>query len=254
MSLLYRRLGEGPDLVLLHGWGMHAGVWDGIVEQLAADFTVWQMDLPGYAGQPAPQDYSLVSLADVLAQELPASFHLCGWSLGALVAQVWAQHMPERVQKICLVGATPCFVNQPGWAHGVDASVFEEFARQLAQSYVATLKRFLSLQARSGDAAREVISHLRQTLFARGEPSMEVLNAGLHLLATTDLRAQLGQLRQPALVVAGEYDTLTPWRAGEWLAHNLPQAGFVRLAGAAHAPFLSHPHEFVAALRGFLHE
>ena len=48
MSLQVERRGDGPDLVLLHGWGMHGGVWDELVPRLAARFRVHVPDLPGH--------------------------------------------------------------------------------------------------------------------------------------------------------------------------------------------------------------
>ncbi|HNE00663.1 MAG TPA: pimeloyl-[acyl-carrier protein] methyl ester esterase, partial [Plasticicumulans sp.] len=40
--------GSGPDLVLLHGWGMHGGVWDDTVEAFIDDWRVTVIDLPGH--------------------------------------------------------------------------------------------------------------------------------------------------------------------------------------------------------------
>ncbi len=251
---LYRKAGAGPDLVLLHGWGMHAGVWNSVAEQLAETFTVWQLDLPGYGGSDTVAPYTLEQLADALAPQVPAQVHLCGWSLGALLAQRWARCHPEQIRSLSLVGATPCFVTRDGWEHGVDGSVFDDFARQLQQDYAATLKRFLSLQARSGDAARQVIARLRQELFARGEPTMAVLNAGLRLLAESDLRHDAVRLPARTLLLAGEYDTLTPAAAAGWLARHMPAAQLKVFRGAAHAPFLSHPQEFIAEMKDFLHD
>ena len=74
----------------------------------------------------------------------------------------------------------------------------------------------------------------------------------LKVLARADLRGVAGRVRIPTLVVAGEYDRLTPPAAGAWLASHIPGARHCPLAGASHAPFLSHPDEFLAALDGFL--
>jgi pimeloyl-[acyl-carrier protein] methyl ester esterase len=60
------------------------------------------------------------------------------------------------------------------------------------------------------------------------------------------------QIALPTLVIAGGRDTLTPPAASEWLAKALPAARLVRIAGAAHAPFLSHRDDFESALLGFL--
>jgi pimeloyl-[acyl-carrier protein] methyl ester esterase len=97
-----------------------------------------------------------------------------------------------------------------------------------------------------------VLTALRAQLFARGEPSPRVLASGLALLQSADLRAEVGAIDQPTLVVAGSRDTLTPPAAGAWLAATLPHALFASIDGSAHTPFLSHREAFEAALDEFL--
>ena len=109
----------------------------------------------------------------------------------------------------------------------------------------ATFRLSLSLSRES--VARAVLAQLRTQLFARGEPSREVMHDALQLLARTDLRPETGAISQPAVVVAGERDTLVPPAAGEWLSRTLPRASFRLIPGAAHAPFLSHPDAFMSA-------
>jgi len=115
------------------------------------------------------------------------------------------------------------------------------------------LKRFLSLQARSGDEARATIAALREKLFARGKPSIETLRAGLAVLSELDLREALRAIKQDTLVIHGSHDTLTPAAAGQWLAQALPNAQLEMVRGAAHAPFLSHPQATLDAMTRFLH-
>ena len=130
-------------------------------------------------------------------------------------------------------------------------STLQQFGDELHLSYKATLQRFVALQVQGSEHAREVLPQLREHLFARGEPSREVLEDALRILAATDLRSQVGAIRQPALVIAGDRDTLTPPESAEWLGKTLPHASLHRIPGAAHAPFLSHPEAFAAALMKF---
>ena len=244
--------GHGPDLVLLHGWGMHGGIWDGVREPLAERFRLHIVDLPGYGASAHREPYALAELASVVAAATPRHAHLCGWSLGGQVALRLALDFPERVHRLVLLATTPCFRQREDWPHGMDDATMREFARSLEQDYAGTLKRFLSLQARSGDDAREVIAALRAKLFERGEPSLETLRGGLAILRDLDLREDVGRIAHPALVIHGERDMLTPLAAGKWLAQRLPQSEFVVVGGSAHAPFLSHRAETVAIMERFL--
>ena len=244
--------GHGPDLVLLHGWGMHGGVWDGVRDGLAQHFRVHAVDLPGYGASPVCAPYTLERIADTLASAFPQAVHVCGWSLGGQVALTWALHRPEQITRLILVATTPCFSSQPDWSSGMDADVLRAFEQGLQADYEGTLKRFLSLQARSGEDARTVMAQLRQTLFARGRPDAAALTAGLEILLHTDLRQQVRKVQQPTLLIHGDHDTLVPLAAAQWLRDHLPQARLEVVQGSAHAPFLSHGRGFIEEVTGFL--
>lgn len=253
MRLHLETTGHGPDLALLHGWGLHGGIWEGVRDALAERFRVHVVDLPGYGASPGCEPYTLEALARSVARALPERTHVAGWSLGGQVALQWAKLAPQQIDKLILIGATPCFRQREDWAHGLTDPVMAEFAASLEQDYEGALKRFLSLQARSGDDARATIAALREKLFARGKPSIETLRAGLAILSDLDLRQELDAIRHVTLVIHGSHDTLTPPAAGQWLAQALPHAQLELVRGAAHAPFLSHPQATLDAMTRFLH-
>lgn len=91
-------------------------------------------------------------------------------------------------------------------------------------------------------------------VFRYGEPQATALHAGLDILRGADLRPRLAAVGHPILLIAGARDVLAPLSAHEYMAANLAQAELQVIPGAAHAPFLTHPHEFQHALRAFLHE
>ncbi len=251
MKLHVEASGHGPDLALLHGWGMHGGIWDGVRGELAQRFRVHVVDLPGYGASPACQPYDLEHLARTVAQSLPPGIGVVGWSMGGLVAQRWAQIVPQQVEKLMLVGTSPRFAQGPDWQCGIEPEVLRTFARDLEQDYAATLLRFLSLQARNGEHVRTVMKYLRLALFARGVPSAPVLQAGLGLLLVTDLRAVAHGLAMPVSIVHGERDMLAPADAARWMAEHVPDAKLTLIPGCAHAPFLSHPQAFLPAVAEF---
>lgn len=254
MSVHVETFGDGPPLVLLHGWAMHSGLWMPVQSRLAERFRVHLVDLPGHGFSAPVRPYALDRITTLIAQALA---HLAqppivlGWSLGGTIAMQWALSEPDRVAGLVLVGTTPCFVARPDWPHAMDEESLQWFGDELSVSYKFTLQRFVTLQVQGSENARAVLAQLRAHLFARGEPSHEALRDALDLLATTDLRGQLGAIRQPALIIAGDRDTLSPAAGGEWLAQALPAGRLVKIAGAAHAPFLSHPDAFVGALEEF---
>ncbi len=270
MSLHVEVTGQGAPLVMLHGWGMHGGIWGDAVVQLAESFTVHNVDLPGHgfsAGKreegreglgervtfPLPTSpFSLDTIVSELSVRFTKPVNVLGWSLGGLIAQHWAAREPEKVRRLVLAASTPCFAARDDWPHGVPLATLQQFAAELGKNHAATLRRFLALQLRGSENERELLSLLRDKLFSRGAPQPAALRAGLDILRDTDLRALLPGIVQPALVIAGERDKLTPPEASRYLVQVMQAARMVEITGAAHVPFLSHAEIFVRHVKDFL--
>jgi pimeloyl-[acyl-carrier protein] methyl ester esterase len=254
MSWHVETQGSGAPLLLIHGWGMHSGMWGQVGDQLALTHRVQLVDLPGHGASAACAPYELDTLVQQLSDQFNEPLTVVGWSLGGQLALRWAQLHPEQVKKLVLVATTPCFVQQYGWHCAMAADTLQEFAASLLQNHALTLKRFLALQLRGSENERELLLDLRARLFAKGEPDVAALKGGLDILRDTDMRKQLEQIAQPALLIAGERDTLTPKAASEAMVTSLPNARLEVVQGAAHAPFLSHPIIFMQHLTSFLNE
>jgi len=222
------------------------------VAQLAQSFTVHTVDLPGCGRSPALATTNLDTLVCALSEHFSEPVHLCGWSLGGQVALHWVLREPAKINKLIVVASTPCFAAREDWPCGMPREVLERFAAELEQDHAAILRRFIALQLRGSENERGLLSTLREKLFSRGEPDKEALRAGLAILRDIDQRAELAAIRQPTLVIAGQRDKLTPPGASNYLAHAMPNARLVEIAGAAHVPFLSHPKQFVETVKGFL--
>lgn len=254
MSLHVESIGSGEPLLLIHGWGMHGGVWADVAQKLAADFRVLSVDLPGF-GASAPLPHTdLDGLVQALSAQFAGPLNVLGWSLGGQVALHWARREPDKVRRLVLVTTTPCFAEREDWLFGMAGEVLAKFAAELEQNHAATLRRFIALQLRGSENERELLGLLRERLFSRGEPDMGALRGGLEILRDADLRAGLPQTAQPTLLIAGERDKLTPPEASYYLAQTMPSARVLEVAGAAHAPFLSHPDIFIEQVKSFLHE
>jgi pimeloyl-[acyl-carrier protein] methyl ester esterase len=252
-SLYIETQGQGPDLVLLHGWGLHGGVWDTLMPRLTPHLRVTRVDLPGHGrSRHVPMPASLTELTlQVMAGIAPGAV-LLGWSLGGLVALEAALEMPQRLRGLILANTTPRFITAADWSDGMPLETLQEFADGLAADYQETLRRFLSLQVRGDESARAWLRELRESLFAHGEPDTASLATGLDLLRDSDLRSKLGQVSVPTLVLAGGYDRLTPPGVSEFMAQQIPDARLEIFPKSAHAPFISHADGFAAALLGFV--
>ncbi|MNG97665.1 Pimeloyl-[acyl-carrier protein] methyl ester esterase [compost metagenome] len=253
MSISVERFGQGPDLVLLHGWGMNGAVWHGIAQQLADHYRVHLVDLPGFGNSPLNDgsDYSLPWLAEQVAGVLPERCHLLGWSLGGLVASQLALTHPERVQSLITVASSPCFMARDEWP-GIAPKVLAGFNQMLAGDFKQTIERFLAIQAMGSEHARDDIRQLRHWLAERPAPQLAALEAGLGLLADVDLRDELTTLSLPWLRIYGRLDSLVPKAAIPLLDERYPHSRSLVLDKASHAPFISHPAQFIAMVREFI--
>ena len=197
------------------------------------------MDLPGFGNSPlqAGTDYTLPWLAEQVAAILPEKCHLLGWSLGGLVASQLALTMPERLHSLITVASSPCFMVRDEWP-GIAPKVLAGFNQMLAGDFMQTIERFLAIQAMGSEHARNDIRQLRHWLAERPAPRL--------------LRDELIGLDLPWLRLYGRLDTLVPKAAIPLLDARYPASHSLVLEKASHAPFISHPEQFITLLRQFI--
>ncbi len=244
--------GAGRDLVLIHGWAMHSGIFAPLTEILARNFRLHLVDLPGHGASPE-RDVAL-TLEDCVSRiaiATPPAIWI-GWSLGGLVALRAALDVSPQVRGLVMIASSPRFVIGPDWPHAVAPEIFEQFGADLRTDYRGTLDRFLALEVHGSDCARDELRELRERLFERGEPALRVLRDGLNLLEPSDMRAELAQLDVPSLWLAGARDRLIPWQAMQWAAEHSRAARFEKIVGGGHAPFIGHADAVAHAISAFV--
>lgn len=263
MSALYHEVhgsGDEGDVVLLHAWSLNLRVWDGLVRALAPRFRVIAIDLPGHgrsawdprASTPAAQAWRVHETLAPLTER----YALLGWSLGGQLALDLAAALPVGIERLALIATTPRFLKSASWRCGTPRPLLARLVNRLHSEGERAVSDFLALVA-SGSVPRtraRVLSKLRAALRVHGAASLEALTAGLARLRDGDLRPALPLVRMPALVIAGQRDRIIRPVAVRALAHALPDARYLEIAGAGHAPFLSHPVQLARALSAFLHE
>jgi pimeloyl-ACP methyl ester carboxylesterase len=238
----YEIAGSGPALLLTHGFRSSSHMYAATVADLSSDHTVIAWDIRGHGKSDSltdPAEYSVAaSLADMVALLDAAGAErvtLVGHSLGGYLSLEFVLAHPERVDGLVLVDSGPGYRKDDARASW----------NAMAERYAA------DLEERGLDG-----------LSAAGEVDPTV-HGSAHTLAL----AALGILRQsdghvlealpsitvPTLVVVGERDQ--PFLgASQYMAGKIPGARLVTIAGADHAPPVTHPDEFNAALREFLAE
>ncbi|MBV8045457.1 pimeloyl-ACP methyl ester esterase BioH [Pluralibacter sp.] len=247
-NIWWQTTGEGDcHLVLLHGWGLNAQVWDCITPELSTHFTLHLVDLPGYGRSQGFGALSLNEMADRVLAQAPERAIWLGWSLGGLVASRIALDAPQRVQALVTVASSPCFSAHQDWP-GIKPDVLSGFQQQLSEDFQRTVERFLALQTLGTESARQDARKLKSAVLSLPMPPTGVLNGGLEILKTVDLRDALATLQLPFLRLYGALDGLVPRKIAGLLDTAWPQSESIIIEKAAHAPFISHPRQFCETL------
>ncbi|WP_300622023.1 pimeloyl-ACP methyl ester esterase BioH [Dokdonella sp.] len=241
--------GNGPDLVLIHGWAMHGGVFAPLLERLAPRFRVHLVDLPGHGRSRDETDFDAADCARRIAAATPRALWV-GWSLGGTVALRAALDTATRARGLALIASSPRFVAAPDWLHGVPMDVFTAFGSDLEARYRDAIERFLALETMGSPHAQAELRELKQQVFERGEPSVAALQDGLRTLETEDLRDDLARLSMPSLWIAGRRDRLVAPEAMRWAAGHAPGGRYLEL-NSGHAPFIGHADAVAAAIAAF---
>ncbi|TNV20393.1 pimeloyl-ACP methyl ester esterase BioH [Buttiauxella sp. B2] len=250
-KLWWQTKGEGKDdLVLLHGWGLNAEVWHCICEELSSHFRLHLVDLPGYGRSQGFGALTLEEMAELVLAQAPDRAIWLGWSLGGLVASQVALKYPQRVKGLVTVASSPCFTTHGDWP-GIKPEILAGFQHQLSEDFQRTVERFLALQTLGTETARQDARRLKSVVLEQPMPRIEVLNGGLEILKTADLREPLKHLTVPFLRLYGHLDGLVPRKIAGLLDVHLPQSKTVIFPKAAHAPFISHPHDVCQVLEEF---
>ena len=247
-----KKIGQGKDLVLIHGWGMHSGIWEPIIDKFSNEYTLHLVDIPGMGKSHVIDPYDLNHVVEVISESLPTSFDILGWSLGSLITLKMSLMYPEKIHRMVLVGGTPCFINQIDWSHGVDIRDFNDFANKLFKNYKSTMINFYTLQLMHSKNSKLLIKKLKQIDEAENPPDVKSLQLGLDILLKNDLRDDINKIDHQTLLIVGDMDRLTPKSASMWLESHMKKGQLKGIEGASHIPFLSHPDEFFRHLDRFL--
>ncbi len=246
--------GKGKPIVLVHGWAMHSGIWRDFAGQLAKNYQVTCIDLPGHGRSEKIDSFTLERIGDALINSVSdESSCWLGWSLGATVVLDIANRFPERVNSMVLLAGNPSFTQSAQWP-GMNVGLLDAFADKLNEDCQATLLRFLSLQVNNLPDYKTLLRTLKSAVLECNAPDNETLQGGLDILKHTDLRHALSDTSVPVSVILGTWDTLVPVSAGQNMQKLAPEITLNIIDKAGHVPFLSHPQEVLAVISRFMDE
>lgn len=252
-TVAYATTGSGPYLLVVPGWLSHLELGWAIpadrlfYDALAQGRTLVRYDRPGcglsgeYDG-PRTMELELATIAAVAEALGMTNFDVFGFSLGAVVAAQWAADRPETVERLVLYG---------GWVDGSaigDAESRHHVLGLLSSSWGLGSDLLTNLFAAEADAGT------RQAFagYQRAASSAETAVSLLQLAYELDVRAALGRVQAPTLVLHRREDRAAPIAQGRLLAEGIGGAEYVELEGRSHLPAIGDASAVVAEARRFL--
>lgn len=255
--------GEGPPVILIHGWPLSADSWDPVTHHLAENgFQAIAYDRRGFGRSDQPSNgYDYDTLADDLAAVIGQvaggeKVALVGFSMGGgEVARFLARHGPQGVARVALISSVvPYMAETENNPDGVPERVFAEMTEGLladrAHFFRGFFKDFYGVGWLDRAVSEEVLELSWQTAMQAGlHPTLAAARA----FATTDFRPDLAAFTVPTLVIHGTADKTVPIEAtAREVARRVPHAQLIEYEGEAHGVFATQQERLKRDLLDFL--
>lgn len=253
-NIYYEDIGEGPPLVLVHGWSANRTFWEPQISAFAASHRIIAVDLRGHGLSDKPArgyafDDHCADLKRVMEALRVEDATLVGWSTGGGICTKYAATIGDHIGRLGLVCPTsPRFVKNSRYPYGLT---------------VENVEQVIAGETRDRPANRRLVM---ERCFHK-LPSMQMLDwvwqnsmqcpayVGIQLmeaLIAEDLIDLLPQIAVPTTLFQGRYDSFCPAEGASFMAERIPRAEVVFFEALGHAPHLEEPETFNAAFRTFL--
>ena len=227
-----------PTVVLLHGFTHTGASWDPVVSALGERYRALAIDIRGHGSASGREPVALEGVLEDLAAVAPDRFTLVGYSMGGRIALHAALALPERIERLVLIGASPGIADpaerearlrdDERLAGEIESMSIEAFAHRWAQTPVLAGQPPDVLAAAHADRLRNRPAGLAAAL------------RGLGNAALPSLWERLGEIRIRVALVVGERDEKFKAIADQ-MAAGLPAAEVIVAPGAGHAVHLEAP-------------
>lgn len=262
--IAYRRCGNGPTLLLIHGLAGSSSTWADVLPLLAEKFTVVSPDLPGHGdSDKGPGDYSLGSLASILRDLLAVldieRATIVGQSLGGGIAMQLAYQYPECCGRLVLVDSGG-LGREVSWmlrALALPGSelimplLFPGFVRDWGDS----VERFLHARGiRFGRLSESWRAYASLTHADNRRPFVRtvraVIDAGGQSVSAIDRLYLTSEI--PTLIVWGDQDGIIPIAHAHSAHEAMPESQLSIVEGAGHFPHVEEPAQFARIVTSFV--
>lgn len=192
------------------------------------------------------QGETVEQMSEAILVGLPPKFALLGHGLGGDVALDLIRRAPDRVTRVVLMATDP-LAEPPNNAAAREARIVAARAGRLAQAMAEEIPRDALVDS---PWRAEILALVQDMALGLGEGVF--LRQSRALQRRPDQQKTMRRVKLPALVIAGEADTLVPMRRSEFTAGLMPFGKLQVIAGAGHIASLEQPEAVSEALEAFL--
>jgi len=249
VSIFCDEIGEGPPLVVLHGWGADSRFMAPVVEHLCDRYCTLSFDLPGRGQSEWSFEMKHIDhVADGIIPFLPESAVFLGWSYGGLVAQSIAIRYPDLVKRMIGVCTTPKFVTEEGWPGIPEPGFTPEFEKAKPEGYLPFITSFIETEFPEDQRSSQQYQTLMQLAQESPKVNMDILVHGVGFCDKADFRKGLPELSMPVDFIFGGKDDTIPREAHAKIKEIAPNTNIHVIDDAKHLPFWTHPKEFFSII------
>jgi 3-oxoadipate enol-lactonase len=243
---------EGPEgapaIAFLNSLGTDLRLWDPQVDALRSRFRIVRHDARGHgASDSPPGPYSIELLGTDVVDLLDAlgigRAHLCGISMGGLVAQWLAATHPERTERAIFASTAVKIGSKDFW---------DERARTVEAGGMKAIRETVMERFLTGSFRRANAGTVRKVEASLESTPPEGYVASCLAVSDADLTHTVGSIRAPSLIIAGAEDVATPQRDAEKLHQLIAGSELVVLEDASHLCNLEQPERFNREVLAFL--
>ncbi len=247
----------GRPLMFAHGFGCSQEMWRYVTPAFEADHRIVLFDAVGAGGRDVSaydrgKYDSLHGYADDVLEILDElgleDVVFIGHSVSAMVGVLAANRQPSRFRALVLVGPSPRYLNDDGYAGGFDRADIDGLLDALDANYLDWSAQLAPVIM--GNSDRPELGEELTESFCSTDPAVARHFARVTFLS--DNRADLAAVGVPTLVLQCSDDAIAPQPVGEDVHRQIRDSRFVQLDATGHCPNLSHPDELIPAIRAYL--
>ena len=255
--------GDGPPVILIHGWPLSSDSWDPITHDLAENgFKAIAYDRRGFGRSDQPSGgYDYDTFADDLATVIEAGaggqkVALIGFSMGGgEIARYLSRHGADKVSRVALVSSVvPYLLQGDDNPDGVPRASFDQMTEGMLNDRAHFFRGFFKDFYGVGWLDRPVSDEVLDLSWATAmQAGLRPTVAAARAFATTDFRPDLASFTVPTLVIHGSADQTVPIDAtAREVVRAVPHAQLIEYPGEAHGVFATQQERLKSDLLGFL--